>query len=61
MDKFIIQTYQSNVMTGNIVRLTDEAAQTIRQIQRECGISARRLVSEMIRFAAERLEIREVP
>lgn len=61
-DKLTIKVHKLDTQSdGNgVVRLTAQAEDRLREIQRETGYSARQLASMMIEFAAERIEIIEV-
>ena len=59
-DKFILEVHKAALITNSIVRITDEAAEVVKQVQRETGLSATQIISKMILFAAERLEVKEV-
>ena len=59
-DKLILEVHKSAVITSNIVRLSDEAILQIKQIQAATGFPASQLVSKMVMYAAERIEIKEI-
>lgn len=59
-DKFILEVHKSALITSNIVRINDEAAEVVKQVQRETGLPAMQIISKMILFAAERLEVKEI-
>lgn len=60
IDKLILRTYCSNVITSNLVRLPNDAINIIRSLQAESGLSASSIVSQIIRWAQDKIEIREV-
>ncbi|WP_432352965.1 hypothetical protein [Anaerotruncus rubiinfantis] len=60
MDKLVLEVHKSSVIKSNIVRLPDEAIRTIQVIQLETGLSASFIVSQMIQFAKDKIEIKEV-
>lgn len=49
MHSIIIKTYPSDSAKNDVVRLSPEAAEIIREYQRETGLTARYIVSEIIR------------
>lgn len=60
MDKLVLEVHKSSVIKSNIVRLPDEAIRTIQVIQLETGLSASFIVSQMIQFSKDKIEIKEV-
>lgn len=48
------------VSTSNVVKIRPEARDILTQIQAETGLSATYIVSEMIKFSADKIEIKEV-
>lgn len=60
MDKLILKVHKSAVITSNLVRLPDDAIAIIQALQLETGLSASKIVSEMIKFSRDRIEIKEV-
>lgn len=59
-DKLVLQVKKFVPGENNVVRLTDEATELVREIQFQSGLPARHIVSEMVKFAAERVEIKEI-
>ena len=51
---------KSSVITSNLVRLPDDAIEIVRQTQFETGISASKIVARILRWAEDKIEIREV-
>ena len=51
---------KSSVITSNLVRLPDDAIEIVRQIQFETGSSASKIVARILRWAEDKIEIREV-
>lgn len=61
MDKFIINIPVSNIdEKGIVVRIDGEAATCLANITSQTGASNKFIVSEMIKFCYERLEINQV-
>ena len=58
-DKLIL-TVHRNTITRDVIRIDGEAMDIIRQIQAESGLSAKYIVSKMVKFAANKVEIKEV-
>lgn len=58
-DKLIL-TVHRNTITRDVIRIDGEAMDIIRQIQAESGLSAKYIVSKMVKFAADKVEIKEV-
>lgn len=62
-DKFVLKVHKIQTLGGNnraIIRIDENAFNRVLELQRETGLSAKHIVSEMIRFASERVEIREI-
>lgn len=60
MGKLIFRIHKNYQPTcGNIVRISDEAVELVHQIQRETGFSARKIISDMIKYGAQNYEIVE--
>jgi len=59
-EKMIIKVHKLSPITGNVVRITDEAMHRIIELQKETGLSARHIISEMILFSADRVEVVEI-
>jgi hypothetical protein len=55
-----IKLYTPSVMSGNTVRLSDEAVLKVQEIQRATGISALQLISQMILHYADDVVFEEV-
>ena len=61
MDKLIIPIHRpSRTQVGDIIRIDDEAREAILQLQRESGLSIKKLASELIKYAATRTEFKEI-
>lgn len=58
-DKLVL-TVHRNTITQDVIRIDGEAMDIIRQIQAESGLSAKYIVSKMVKFAADKVEIKEV-
>lgn len=58
-DKLVL-TVHRNTITRDVIRIDGEAMDIIRQIQAESGLSAKYIVSKMVKFAADKVEIKEV-
>lgn len=61
MDKLVLQVKKFEPGDSSIVRLNDDTMKIIRELQAQSGLSARYLVCEMVKYAAERVEFKEVP
>ena len=59
-DKLILKTRKFTPGESSILRLNDEAMTLIRELQAASGLSASHIVCEMVKFSAERVEIKEV-
>ena len=60
-EKCILTVYNPPAeIKGGVIRIDDDAAALILQIQRDSGLSVRAIASEFIKYAAERCEIRRV-
>jgi hypothetical protein len=59
-DNTLILEVHKTQTNGNVVKIRPDAREVLRSIQRETGLSATYIVSEMIKFAADKIEIREV-
>lgn len=60
MDKLILTAHRSSTITSNLVRLPDDAIEIVRQIQLESGLSASSIVAQILRWAQNRVEIKEI-
>lgn len=58
-DKLIL-TVHKNTITQDVIRIDSKAMAIIRQIQAESGLSAKYIVSKMVKFAADKVEIKEM-
>lgn len=59
-ERLVLEVYRSCEIKSNIVRLTNAAADQIRQLQRATGWPASKLLEKLILYAAERVEVKEV-
>lgn len=57
--KFILEAERVAVITSEIIRINKEAAETIKELQIKTGLSASKIASQAILYAAENLEIKE--
>lgn len=60
MDKLILTVHRSSTITSNLVRFPDDAIEIVRQIQLESGLSASSIVAQILRWAQNRVEIKEI-
>lgn len=60
MDKLILTVHRSSIITSNLVRLPDDAVEIVRQIQLESGLSASSIVAQILRWAQNKVEIKEI-
>lgn len=59
-DKLVLTVHKSSIITSNLVRLPDNAVEIVRQIQLESGLSASSIVAQILRWAQNKVEIKEV-
>ena len=63
MDKLVLKVYKSSEPAKRdkgVIRITSEAYDILSQLQRQSGLTVMHIASEMIKFAGERCEIKEV-
>lgn len=60
MEKCILVMHKPKPLSMETVRLRPDAAEIIRQIQCETGLSASYIIGEMIKFCEDKIEIKEV-
>lgn len=58
MKKIILETHPVPDSLSGVVRLTPEAEMALKELQRQTGLSARYIASEMILQGAEFVEVR---
>lgn len=58
-DKLVLTVHKTTI-TRDVIRIDGEAMDIIREIQAETGLSAKYIVSQMVKFAADKVEIKEV-
>ena len=58
-DRLILEIHKQ-AAASNVVKIRPEAREILQSIQLETGLSATYIVSEMIKFAADKIEIKEV-
>ncbi|MCI8979173.1 MAG: hypothetical protein HFE51_10960 [Clostridia bacterium] len=58
-DRLVLEIHKP-VSTSNVVKIRPDAREVLTAIQRETGLSAAYIVSEMIKFSADKIEIKEV-
>ncbi len=56
----ILKVHKAEPIKGGIVRIDDEAMKIIQQMQKETGLSARKLISECVKFSSQHYEVIEV-
>ena len=54
------KVHKADLMTADHVKIDDEAKEIIRQVQRETGLTARTIVSRMIKFCEDKWEVTEL-
>lgn len=54
------KVHKADLMTADHVKIDDEAKEIIRQVQRETGLTARTIVSRMIKFCKDKWEVAEI-
>ena len=62
-NRIVLRVHKCDVVSPNLigtVRVTPEAETVIKQLQRETGLSARSIVSQIIVQAADMIDISEV-
>lgn len=58
-DRLILEVHRP-IATSNVVKIRTDAREVLMTVQTETGLSASYIVSEMIKFAADKIEIKEV-
>lgn len=56
-EKLVFIVHGTDTMAGELVRLDREALEILRSVQRETGLPAKRIASDMIRFCADKYEV----
>lgn len=59
-DRLILEVHRYAPITSNLVRLPDDVIGIIKSIQIESGLSASSIVSQIVRWAQDKIEIRVV-
>lgn len=59
MEKLVFRNLKYETKFTQSVRIQDDTIWVIRQIQRKTGLNASYIVNEMIRFCADKIEIKE--
>ena len=59
-DKLILEVHKCPEITSNIVRIQDSALEVVKALQRESGLSASSIVSKIIIWSQDKIEIKEV-
>ena len=62
MDKFVLNTYKVNSaeIRSGVIRIDTEAAEVLKETQAATGLHISVIASKAIKWALERLEIKEV-
>ena len=60
MDKMILKVHKAKPISGEVVRISKDAAELVMQMQIETGLPASRIISECIMFAARNYEVMEI-
>lgn len=60
MDKCVLVMRNSKPLSLETVKLRPDAAEIVRQIQCETGLSASYIIGEMVKFCEDKIEIKEV-
>ncbi len=60
MKKIKLEVHKTTPIKNGIVRIDEEAIAVIHAIQAETGLSARKIVSEMVKQGERHIEITEV-
>ena len=62
MDKFVLNTYKVNSaeIRRGVIRIDSEAAEVLKSAQAATGLPISNIASKAIKWALERLEIKEV-
>ena len=58
-DTIKFKVHKSCLMTADHVKIDPQAKEIIRQVQRETGLTARTIVSNMVKFCADKWEVVE--
>lgn len=56
----VIKLHKTTVITGNIVRITDEAVTKVQEVQRVNGLSATQFISQLILHYADEIVFEEI-
>ena len=59
-DNLILEVHKCPEITSNIVRIQDSAIEVVKALQRESGLSASSIVSKIIIWSQDKIEIKEV-
>lgn len=61
-DRLFLKVYKIPEIkgNGNIIRIDSKAFRKIAELQKQTGLSAKHIASEMICFAADKVEIMEI-
>ena len=61
MDKLILKVHKlPKADKREVIRIDGPAYEIVMQLQRQTGLSAQFIVSEMVKFAVDKVEIKEV-
>ncbi|KKI51252.1 hypothetical protein [Christensenella hongkongensis] len=60
MDKIILEIHRPVPITVDRVRIDEEALKVLQELQRETGLPARRIVSELIKQGSRLIEVKEI-
>ncbi len=60
MDKIILGIHRPVPITVDRVRIDEEALKVLQEFQRETGLPARRIVSELIKQGSRLIEVKEI-
>lgn len=58
--KIVLEIHKPTPITVDRVRIDDEALRVLQELQRETGLPARRIASELIKQGAKFIEVKEV-
>ena len=60
MDKINLEIHRPVPITVDRVRIDEEALKVLQELQRETGLPARRIVSELIKQGSRLIEVKEI-
>ena len=59
-DRLVFEVHSYTPITSNLVRVSEPARKVLNEIQSETGLSARAIVSQMVIWCSDKIEIKEI-